>query len=204
MLPQTDLDERSAASIAFLKAHFDGKRLLGVPRLSLEQAAQPAGYCYQNVWRFIDELGGDIQYGWQFTQLPGKFIEAMHHAVWISPGGALVDVTDRAYSGIRLAITAFVADNGPLIPTRDCTPSIPSIFWDIGNDPLTAAYCNITIGRIAALQAIKFRHFGAVGTGEPRQKEFFRHDDDTLYAMYEDLTEKREALMRRIVGDEND
>jgi len=36
---------------------------------------------------------GMIQHGWAIAERPGLFIEAQFHAVWIDPGGELIDVT---------------------------------------------------------------------------------------------------------------
>ena len=55
------------------------------------------GYCFANVKRKIEECGGEGQFGWQFMQMPvgtspGVLI-AVHHEVWKSPEGDLIDIT---------------------------------------------------------------------------------------------------------------
>jgi hypothetical protein len=56
--------------------------------------AQP-NECFFNVPQKIAKDGGGIQYGWSIWELPGLFIEAEVHAVWVSPTGEWIDVTPK-------------------------------------------------------------------------------------------------------------
>jgi hypothetical protein len=43
----------------------------------------------------LERDGGNIQHGWCIWELPGVFIEAEFHAIWISPTQQLLDVTPK-------------------------------------------------------------------------------------------------------------
>lgn len=49
--------------------------------------------CYQNVYRLVTQRGGEVVLGWMVDLVPGVYIELMHHAIWRTPGGELLDVT---------------------------------------------------------------------------------------------------------------
>lgn len=53
------------------------------------------GYCYWNVASLVSQYGGHIQFGWQITQVPRFFIQAIHHAVWRDNSGSLIDPTEK-------------------------------------------------------------------------------------------------------------
>ena len=50
-------------------------------------------YCFQNVKNYTQYKGGFIQFGYSIWEYPKLFIEAEHHAVWISLDGEFVDIT---------------------------------------------------------------------------------------------------------------
>jgi hypothetical protein len=51
--------------------------------------------CYGNVAKKIVASGGSILHGWAIWIEPSYFIEAEHHAIWISPDGQKVDVSPQ-------------------------------------------------------------------------------------------------------------
>jgi len=51
--------------------------------------------CFFNVPQKISKDGGTIQYGWCLWEVPGLFIEAEVHAIWVSPSGEWIDVTPK-------------------------------------------------------------------------------------------------------------
>jgi hypothetical protein len=63
-------------------------------------------YCFTTVARKISEDGGSGQLGWQFRHCPigssPGFLLAVHHQVWRSPGGELIDITPYAQDLIML------------------------------------------------------------------------------------------------------
>lgn len=54
--------------------------------------------CFENVTRYIERHGGGTRYGWQIWEWPGIMVEAEFHAAWVSPEGALLDITPKEYS----------------------------------------------------------------------------------------------------------
>lgn len=51
--------------------------------------------CFPNTTKKVASDGGTIQHGWTVWELPGKLIEGEFHAVWVSPEGALIDITPK-------------------------------------------------------------------------------------------------------------
>lgn len=51
--------------------------------------------CFNDVQRHIAENGGSIVYGWLLWEWPGILVEAEFHAVWQSPEGELLDVSEK-------------------------------------------------------------------------------------------------------------
>jgi hypothetical protein len=49
-------------------------------------------YCYWNVETVVESVGGESEHGWKLTWWNGRFIEAVHHAIWNRYGSRL-DVT---------------------------------------------------------------------------------------------------------------
>jgi hypothetical protein len=72
-------------------AGFDRLEYLDVRPTS---AARP-GSPYDNVREHVVRSGGCVVHGWIIRAVPALFYEAEYHAVWQSPGGALVDVTPQ-------------------------------------------------------------------------------------------------------------
>ena len=64
---------------------------LYVPVKPMNGAKQ--GDCYNNARRKIQTDGGTIMYGWCIWEEPTFFIEAEHHAIWVSPEGEKADLT---------------------------------------------------------------------------------------------------------------
>jgi hypothetical protein len=54
-----------------------------------------AHYCFDNVKKHVAQHGGRVQYGWTIWELPKLLIEGEFHAVWNSPEGQLIDVTEK-------------------------------------------------------------------------------------------------------------
>jgi hypothetical protein len=64
-------------------------------KVTLDHSLLPFGNCYWNVNSKIESSGGEMVLGWQLTYWPKRFIEAMHHAIWRTPEGDLLDVTEK-------------------------------------------------------------------------------------------------------------
>lgn len=74
--------------------------------VKVEPSAKP-GQCYYNVAEKVETAGGRIRYGWVIWQSE-LLCEAEHHAVWQSPGGALLCITPR---NLPLDYIMFVIDD---------------------------------------------------------------------------------------------
>lgn len=51
--------------------------------------------CFPNVEAKIARSGGSMLCGWQLWEWPHVMIEAEFHAIWLSPEGAMVDITPK-------------------------------------------------------------------------------------------------------------
>jgi hypothetical protein len=54
------------------------------------------GLCNLNVLVKVERSGGGIQYGWMIWELPGLFLNAELHAVWVDTDGTLVDISPKS------------------------------------------------------------------------------------------------------------
>jgi hypothetical protein len=84
-------DSNEPAVAEFCQTIKAGQQPVYVP-VKTAADAKPSD-CYFNVDAKIKAAGGSIEYGWALWHYPGKFIEAEHHAVWVSPEGDRVDVS---------------------------------------------------------------------------------------------------------------
>ncbi len=96
-------------------------------------------WCFANVKRKIEEGGGAGQFGWQFMRMPvGStlgILVAVHHEVWMSPGGELIDITPCVDATLRSEIgLLFLADDTATLPKPvgyDVGVSRPSKFYPL-------------------------------------------------------------------------
>jgi hypothetical protein len=65
-------------------------------KVNLEQDAKRAE-CTKNVHNKIRRDGGRIQFGWAIWELSNIMIEAIYHALWISPQGEPIDITPQKH-----------------------------------------------------------------------------------------------------------
>ncbi|WP_267396401.1 MULTISPECIES: hypothetical protein [unclassified Sphingomonas] len=63
--------------------------------------------CFPNVDAAVERHGGERLIGWMLWEMPGAFIEAIHHAVWKKPSGEIVDITPKIDGELRIV---FVID----------------------------------------------------------------------------------------------
>jgi hypothetical protein len=78
------------------------------------------GNDYASLKSHVARFGGGIQFGWIIWENPGWFLEAEFHGVWVSPEGALIDITPRLD---RATVLLFLPDSrrtfqGEVIPNR--------------------------------------------------------------------------------------
>ena len=97
--------------------------------------------CFANVKRKIEESGGGGQLGWQFMQLPvgatAGFLVAVHHEVWKSPSGELIDITPCVAATLRSDQGLFfLPDEGATLPRPigyEIGVSRPNKFFPLAN-----------------------------------------------------------------------
>lgn len=58
--------------------------------------------CHRNVEKYVQRMGGEQVYGWEISILPGLFLEAQFHSIWLAPNGQLVDITQEDYGHTRI------------------------------------------------------------------------------------------------------
>lgn len=109
-LPIVDLPADSPHMAAILKV-LSRASVLSIPRIP----KGPAGACYWNVDSEVKENGGRLILGWLIQWLPGLYVEAMHHGVWETPDGDLIDITldqtDAYKKEIKSGTSTFVPDD---------------------------------------------------------------------------------------------
>lgn len=99
------------------------------------------GNCYWNVDDWIKRRKGEAVYGWLIVMWRDLYVEALHHAVWRSTGGTLVDVTSK-YPGDRHPYSTFVPDPAVLVDlTRP--PFIPSRYYALRDVPEVRAVFDV-------------------------------------------------------------
>ncbi|WP_151965467.1 hypothetical protein [Acinetobacter soli] len=106
------------------------EQILSIP---FEKKLLPLGNCYWNVEHVVKSHGGEVQYGWIFNLWENILVEAMHHAVWKSPGGKLIDVTEN-YPMFSNTHIIFLPDNSSALNNLDVVPTIQNHFLRLSND----------------------------------------------------------------------
>lgn len=98
------------------------ERALGLGKLIRlpHEPLHPFGQCYGNAAEQVRLHGGRTVHGWQVMIWPKLYVEAIHHAVWESPEGKLVDVTAKPPTD-RRSYTTFAPDD-----TIDIDPMYPT------------------------------------------------------------------------------
>lgn len=85
---------------------------------------------------------------------PGRYIEALHHAVRQQPDGTLIDVTERPFPACRLSRTSLILDENQNYPF-DVDPTVPSKFIILDNNKETAEYAAVTERRVRVMEEHK-------------------------------------------------
>lgn len=63
------------------------------------------GYCLQNAEYQVAQQGGSVVYGWQITE-GACYYEILHHVIWRSPDGELIDVTPHMLGATEIRFLA--------------------------------------------------------------------------------------------------
>jgi hypothetical protein len=121
------------------------RQQLGLARYCPENWAQPTR-CFENVLHKVQHDAGRAQFGWMFhhryvADIPeSDYLIAVHHAVWNTPSGELIDVTpfhpeSRHHPLSPGGDVLFLVDDTavPVRTERRVAP-LPSKFWAMSND----------------------------------------------------------------------
>lgn len=101
----------------------------------------PLGNCYWNVEAMVRSFGGSAVYGWDISYWPGSHIAGMHHAIWKSPSGEMLDVTDSYPTAKIKTYSSFLADDSIKIDLS-ISPGIPNIYF-ASPDHATQDFINV-------------------------------------------------------------
>ena len=93
-----------------------------------------ANFCYDNVKLKMSHDGGRILTGWRIWKCPNLWMEAIHHAVWVSEELEIVDVTPQDEK-----VILFLPDK-PL-ETNGC--KVGEKYFAIADDPLIKEYVEL-------------------------------------------------------------
>lgn len=112
--------------------------------------------CFGNVARQVNEFAGEIVHGWCIWEWPCTMLEAEFHAVWQSPDGSLVDVTNKP-QGEREIL--FVID-----PLKKFEGSqVNNVRSPLRNDPLVTEWIKLHDRRFDVMNAgIRGSQYGAI------------------------------------------
>lgn len=138
--PQNNIASDDPLAIQFRDKFFPGKEIVRVNRRRFGK--NPVGMCYSNVRNKVAKAGGKPLLGWLLSVFPNRYVEAVHHAVWINSDGEMVDVTGPAYPSMLGNWISFIPDDAPL--DDDADPMLPPVFLQLDNDKATSAYIEAT------------------------------------------------------------
>lgn len=121
----------------FMQEKFPGKQYRKMIFIPWAEARE--NDCYKNVERYIEIYGGNIVYGWSVWLWPKAFVEAYHHAVWLSPKGKLKDISPDSTSHEKERI--FIEDNNATFD--DSMERYPKVRLALCSDPLITDFFNV-------------------------------------------------------------
>ena len=133
-----------------MDVHIPHGSAISIPR----SKSMPVGQCYENVRQCIRASGGSAICGWLIAFWPGRFVEALYHAVWKRPDGKLVDVTACAFPRMRSNESTFVIDEFEKLAMDGLHPSVPSRFLIISDDDDTKMFAEATRERTRIQKSI--------------------------------------------------
>lgn len=105
----------------FVREKFSGKQYRKMIFIPWAKARE--NDCYKNVERYVECYGGRLVYGWSVWLCPKVFVEAYHHAAWLSPQGKLIDISPDSTSHEKERI--FIEDNNA--PFDDSMERYPTV-----------------------------------------------------------------------------
>ena len=108
--------------------------------------------CFFNVRAKMEREGGDIQFGWTIWEWPRIMIEAVFHAIWISPNKEQIDITPKRKN---VSSVLFLPDGGRTYDYSHKLRQIDNVRRPLSNNPLVAEFI------VASEQIFEFeeKHF---------------------------------------------
>ena len=86
--------------LSFCESICPGQRPFCVP-VRPEPGSSPL-MCFPNVEQKVRISGGSLVHGWEISQMPKIYLEARFHAVWRSPAGQFVCMTEEELGQPRI------------------------------------------------------------------------------------------------------
>lgn len=149
-----------------------------------------ASDCYRNVAKRVQMDGGRMRVGWMLRMLPETYLCAEHHAVWETPEGQLVDVTQPANTSMgRPATTLLLDERVEVHPDRN-TPNVKCRFVQLTDSPRTAKF----IECYGEFHAITQRALDAANAGDI---ERFQKADNARTMAHDRMVKALERLGRK-------
>lgn len=112
-----------------------------------------------------------MRIGWMLRMLPGAYLCAEHHAVWETPAGQVVDVTEPSNSSLGPASTTFLLDERVKVDPNRTTPNVRSRFVPLTDSGLTKQF----ITRYEEFHGITQRALDAYSAGDMERFEKADH-----------------------------
>jgi uncharacterized protein YecA (UPF0149 family) len=121
--------------------------------------------CFLNVRQKLSRDGGSIQHGWCIWELPGLFIEAEFHGVWVTPLERMVDITPKEETEILFLVDHTAVFDEASFSRRD------NFRLAIKDHPVVHEFIRI------AEERIRFWEAGTLAT-DPRMVHVDREKDE--------------------------
>ena len=109
-------------------------------RVKLEPDAERAE-CTRNVHKKIMRAGGQIRFGWVIWEIPNIMIEAIYHAIWISPQGEPIDITPKKQENAERIL--FLEDSKDKYNDGLSFRRIDKVRKPLSDDPLVVEFIEI-------------------------------------------------------------
>lgn len=126
-----DISENDEDLIEFSHNISPSSRPIAIPVFS---SPMPLNNCYWNVDLLVRKHGGSSVLGWRFSRTKNSHILAVHHAVYHTPEGEIIDITAQDNFSFPKGKTVFLPDDSILIDVS--TPSSIECKFHIINDNL--------------------------------------------------------------------
>jgi hypothetical protein len=179
---------------AFAKDRFPDFPLHDVARTENLVPAQ----CYGNVRQRVLDRGGAMILGYLIILWPEHGIEALHHAVWKTPGGTLRDITGPAYHGMETTTVCAFALQGRWDHTKNYDPIAASKFEFLTDDPVFHQMAAALQDR-TDLQRQCLPLVNRLSRAQTLQKRRALHQNlEELSARLNDASDRASSLMREM------